>query len=380
MSEEPVPAPQALPAAPAEAAPAAETPPVQPLLNRGRPDSARGKAFHDVFMTRGEVMDVLKIGRKRYERYISEKLLKPLPGYKTFYYVRSEVNELAAKLHRRLKRFPYETLIQALMGAFGFSEVKVNEVLKVYGLPEVTRTYIEELRLSDDPELKARLVGLSTPDRISAKLPGAVEIAWSKDLRVMVDCLHMIRCSADEIVRHLKNRYGRPFNVEDVVRYLDFFYDWWAMGQENQEAYLKQIHQGSKEFFIKKTAHQRVDYFVYYAFQLELKGSVPELIERNCLGLLRKMTILVEAYLYGPEACKELGINGTVTSKDLTHLTYVLEKLISTSRNAKVPIGDSGPPDGPPSMPDDPLARVLAPITRRDFARPPSSPSAPPAS
>src|SRR3990172_5956261 len=88
-----------------------------------------------------------------------------------------------------------------------------------------------------------------------------------------------------------------------------------------------------REKLLKECAYRRADYFIYYALGIDFGGEIGELLERSCLGLMHKLNIFIDGYVYGDVA---------ISQRDLQQIVEIIATLLGAAksvREGRVPKG-----------------------------------------
>lgn len=245
----------------------------------------------------------------------------------------AEVMALKAELAHRAIALPWEKFIQAAT-VFSKTALEVNEHLVLLGYPRAPIEYIERQRLhvQNDPSLQ--VIREHSLGEFFRSLGRAQELLQRRDLRLMVECLAMIAKGEEEIAQILETKFGRGYGKDDVLRFLEYFYNWKIMDPSSVAFYFEYLQ--GREKVLKDCAYKRADPFIYYALGIDFGGEVGELLERSCLGLMHKLNFLIDGYVYG---------DAMVAQKDIMALAETISTLLTASKNVregKVPKGKQG--------------------------------------
>lgn len=230
---------------------------------------------------------------------------------------------------------PHEKFVRALT-IFCPSAQDVNTQLGVADLPRVPAEYIERLRIDVQKDPEPGIIKASGARDFFAALGRAWEILKHPDLRLLTELLHMINRGEEEIRQTIRAKYGREYGPEDVARYIEYFFNWRIMDPDSAQFYFKLLPDKGREQILKQCAFRRADYFIFYALGIDYGGEVADLLEKSCLGLLHKLNIYVDGFVYG---------DLVVGQSDIQRLADIISTLLGAAsqvRAGRVPKGKQG--------------------------------------
>jgi len=258
-----------------------------------------GESEKPVFLTRKNAMAMLGLSKHEFASLVSEGKLHPIKTTTGHDRVSlAEIISLKAEFSARALATPYEKFIQAA-SFFCANAQDINRQLSTLGLPTVPTEYINRLRTNAEKDPDPGLIKVRSAREFFTALGRAEEILKHPDLKLMAELLHMVNRGEEEIRQTIRAKYGREYGVEDVARYLEYFYNWRIMDPDSARFYFQFLPSNSREHILKVCAFRRADYFIFYALGIDFGGEVADLIERSCLGLLHKLNIYVDGFVYG---------------------------------------------------------------------------------
>lgn len=250
-----------------------------------------------VFLTRKDAARALGISKKEFASLIETQKIHPVKtaGGQTRVSL-AEIISLRGEYAARSFAVPYEKFIKAAT-CFCNSAPEANSQLSVLGLPTVPVEYIERLRsaMQNDPE--PGVIQAQTSKEFFVAFGKAEEILKHPDVKILAELLYMINRGEEEISQAIRAKFGREYPVDVVARYLEYFFNWRSMDPDSIKLYIKFLSE--REAFLKTCAFHRADHFIFYALGLDYGGEVADLIERSCLGLLHKLNIYIDGFVYG---------------------------------------------------------------------------------
>lgn len=284
-----------------------------------------------LFLPRHKVCTMLGITKREFHALIAAGKLHPVQtalGHNKI--PLAEVISLKAEYAARALSTPYEKFVRAATW-FCASSMEVNAKLTILNLPKAPVEYLERLRVVTQKDPDPALIKAESAHDFFTMLGRAEEILKRPDLRLLVELLHMVNRGEEEIRQTLLAKYGRDFGVEDVARYIEYFYNWRVMDPDSVKFYFDFLQ--GREKLLKECAYRRADYFIFYALGIDFGGEVADLLERSCLGLLHKLNIFVDGYVYG---------DLMVTQNDIQKMADIISTLLgaaSQMRAGRIPKG-----------------------------------------
>jgi hypothetical protein len=287
-----------------------------------------------LLLSRAKVCQMLSITVREFYALINAGKLHPLQTRQRHMRVPlAEVMSIKAEFAHRTLAMPYEKFIQAAT-FFTSNAVEVNGHLLDLGYPKAPVEYIQRCRAAAESDAKLDLIRVKTFGEFMVAFGRAQEILKRGDLRLLVELLTMMQKTESEIQQTIRGKYGRDYAPADVLRFIEYFWNWRTMDPESVQFYMEYVQ--GREKVLKECAYRRADYFIYYALGIDFGGEVAELLERSCLGLIHKLNFLIDGYVYG---------NSAVSQKDLESLTNIISELLGAAsqvRAGKVPKGKQG--------------------------------------
>lgn len=287
-----------------------------------------------LLLSRAKVCQMLSITVREFYALINAGKLHPLQTRQRHMRIPlAEVMAVKAEFAHRTLALPYEKFIQATT-FFTSNAVEVNGHLLDLGYPKAPVEYIQRCRAAAESDAKLDIIKVKTFGEFMVAFGRAQEILKRQDLRLMVELLTMLQKTESEIQQTIRGKYGRDYAPADVLRFVEYFWNWRAMDPESVQFYMEYVQ--GREKVLKECAYRRSDYFIYYALGIDFGGEVAELLERSCLGLIHKLNFLVDGYVYG---------NAAVSQRDLEGLTTIISELLGAAsqvRAGKIPKGKQG--------------------------------------
>lgn len=284
-----------------------------------------------LLLSRAKVCQMLGITGREFYALVEAKKLHPIHTRQRHIRVpRAEVMALKSEYAHRALNLPYDKFIKAAT-YFTTNAVEINDLLAKLHYPPAPVDYIERCRLAATGDQKQELIREKSYGEFVAALGRAQEILKRDDLRLMVELLVMIQKTEKEIRDVVKAKYGREYGEADVLRFIEYFWNWHLMDPDSVKFYMEYIQ--GREKILKTCAYERADYFIYYHLGLDFGAEIPELLEKSCLGMIHKLNVLVDGYAFGTMA---------VSLKDLSSVTEIIVNVLGAAqgmRNGKVPKG-----------------------------------------
>ena len=235
-----------------------------------------------------------------------------------------EVLSLKAEVSHRALVLPYEKFIRSAT-FFTMNAVEINDKLAELKCPKAPLEYIERCRVAAEADSRIELIKEKSFGEFMQVLGVAREILKHDDLRLMTECLVMIQKGEKEIQDYIRGKYGREYATADILRFIEYFWNWRTMDPESVKFYFDFLT--SREKVLKECAYRRADYFVYYALGIDFGGEIADLLERSTLGLIHKLNFLVDTYVYG---------ESMISQKDLSNLTDVISNLLGAAQSCRM--------------------------------------------
>lgn len=286
-----------------------------------------------LLLSRAKVCQMLSITEREFYALVSAGKLHPLQTrHRHLRIPLAEVMNLKAEYAHRALAMPYEKFIQAA-SFFTENALEINGHLVDLGYPKAPVDYIERCRLAAK-DSKLSIIKEKTIGDFFRVFGAAQDLLRRGDFRLLVECLTMIRKSEKEIREIIKAKYGRDYGEADILRFIEYFYNWNLMDPQSVNFYMDFVQ--GRERVIKTCAIGRADYFIYWALGLDFGGEIPELLEKSTLGLMHKFNVMIDGYVYGTTA---------VTQRDLKGLAEIILDVLGaaqTCRAGKVPKGKQG--------------------------------------
>ncbi len=277
-----------------------------------------------LLIARAKVCRMLSVSTKEFYALVQAGKLHPLTTSGKHVRVPvAEVIALKAELSNRALAMPYEKFIMA-SAFFASNAVEVNQALADLGCPRAPVEYIERLRMTARQDSSASLIRAKTLDEFFQAFGRPYEIVKRDDLRLLVEVLHMISKGEEEISQTVRAKYGREYSKDEILRFIEYFWNWKIMDPDSAHFYFDLIQGRART--LKECAYKRADYFVYYALGIDFGGEVSELLERSCLGLLYKFNILVDSYVYG---------TAMVSQADLQKSAELIQTILGAARDVR---------------------------------------------
>lgn len=234
-----------------------------------------------------------------------------------------QVLALKAEFAHKSITLPWEKFIQAVT-FFTSNAAEVNRHLTDLGYPRAPIDYIDRLRASAEHDPKLEIIKEKSIGEFFRTFGRADEILRRDDLRLLVELLAMINKGEAEIKDTVKAKYGREYGDADVLRFIEYFYNWKIMDPESVKFYFQYLQ--GRNLILKQCAYSRADYFIMYALGIDFGGEVSELLERSCLGLIHKLSIMIDAYVYNQTGPSQ---------KELAHLVGIIESLLGAAASCR---------------------------------------------
>lgn len=275
-------------------------------------------------LTRKQVCKLLGISKREFYIIIKSGRFHPLMTRHGHYRLPlTEILAYKAELSHRALTLPYEKFIQA-SAFFAKTPTEVNNLLAGMHHPKAPVEYIERQHHYAKLASDLPVIRKETKLDFFAALGPAKEILYRQDLRLLVECLLMIQRGEKEIAETIQRKYGRKYSAEDIACFARYFYDWPPMDPESIRFYFEFIQ--GREHFLKECAHQRADYFIYYALGIESDGDVAELLEKSCLGLFYKLDVLIKGHVYG---------DATISPKEIQNMATIIGTLLGAAKSCR---------------------------------------------
>lgn len=303
-----------------------------------------------LLLSRAKVCQMLSISIREFYALVNAGKFHPLQTRQRHMRIPlAEVMAIKAEYSHRTLALPYEKFVKAAT-FFTSNAVEVNGLLADMGYPKAPIEYIQRCRTAAESDPKLEIIKVKSIGEFTVAFGRAHEILKRQDLRLLVELLTMIQKSETEIQETIRGKYGRDYAPADILRFIEYFWNWRIMDPESVSFYFDFLQ--GREKVLKECAYRRADYFIYYALGIDFGGEIAELLERSCLGLLHKLNFLIDGYVYG---------NVAVSQKDLGNLTEIISTLLGASsqvRAGKIPKGKQ-----------DAMAAMLIPqaVTRDKF-------------
>ncbi len=235
----------------------------------------------------------------------------------------AEVMGLKAEFAHRALNLPYDKFIKAAT-FFTTNAAEINELLGKLHYPPAPVEYIERCRMAAQSDPKLEIIREKNYGDFLTVLGRAQEILRRDDLRLMVELLSMIQKTDKEIRDIVKAKYGREYGEADVLRFLEYFWNWHLMDPDSVKFYMEYVQ--GREKVLKTCAYERADYFIYYHLSLDFGGEIPELLEKSCLGMIHKLNLLVDSYAFG---------TASVSLKDLATVTEIIVNVLGAAQGVR---------------------------------------------
>jgi hypothetical protein len=282
-----------------------------------------------LLLQRAKVCAMLQITKREFYALVDAGKLHPVNDQQKRVRVPlAEVISLKAELAHRALSLPYEKFVMAA-SFFSKNAVDVNQHLMTLEYPKAPYEYIERMKIQAQTHPSLEIIRAETLPDFFRTLGRAEEIVKRADLRLLVELLHMMNRGEKEIQEVIRAKYGREYAPGDILQFIQYFYNWRIMDPESVRFYSEFVM--GREKLLKECAYRRADYFVYYALGIDFGGEIAELLERSCLGLLHKLSIFIDGYVYGDVA---------VSQRDLQTLADIVATLLGAAksvREGKVP-------------------------------------------
>ena len=267
---------------------------------------------------------MLSITHREFYSLIEVGKLHPLQGRSRHLRVPlAEVLALKAEFAHKTIALPWEKFIQAVT-FFTTNAAEVNRHLTDLGYPRAPVEYIDRLRASAQNDPKLEIIREKSIGEFFRTFGRADEILKREDVRQLTELLTMINKGEAEIKETIRAKYGREYGDADVLRFVEYFYNWKIMDPDSVKFYFQYLQ--GRDLILKQCAYSRADYFITYALGIDFGGEVSELLERSCLGLIHKLSIMIDGYVYQTTP---------VSQKDLAHLVGIIESLLSASASCR---------------------------------------------
>lgn len=277
-----------------------------------------------LLLSRHKVCQMLSITDREFYALVQDGKLHPLHTRQRHVRVpMAEVLALKAEFAHRALALPYEKFIQAAT-FFSPSAIEINSHLLSFGYPKAPIEYIERCRSAAQGDSKLQIIREKTLVDFMRTFGSAQEILKRGDLRLMVECLTMIQKSEKEIRDTIKAKYGRDYGEADILRFIEYFYNWRLMDPASVSFYMDYVQ--GRERVLKECAYRRTDYFIYYALGIDFGGEIPELLERSCLGLLHKINVMIDGFVYG---------TSIPPIKDLMNISEIITNLLGAAQGCR---------------------------------------------
>lgn len=284
-----------------------------------------------LLLTRAKVCQLLSITVREFYALVEAQKLHPL--YTANRQIRISLAEAMAvksELSSRAITVPHEKFIMSCT-FFCPNSIDLNSLLVQLKFPRIPLDYAERLRLQAQSDPGLTLIKEKSLQDFYRTLGRADEIFKREDLRLMVEALTMIGKGEQEISQMVQAKYGRTYGKDDILRFVEYFYNWKTMDPASASFYIEYL--SGREKVIKKCAYNRADPFIHYALGIDFGGEIADLLERSCLGLVHKLNFFIDGMVYG---------EGIVTQRDLMQMAEIISNLLGAAksvRDGKVPKG-----------------------------------------
>ena len=194
-----------------------------------------------LFLPRAKVCRVLMITIREFYALIETGKFHPISTEQGHQRIPvAEVMAVKSEMAHRATVIPHEKFVQACC-VFSSDCFDVNKYVSGAGYLKVPVDYIERLRthLNADPNLG--IIRAQSYKELMTSLGKATEIHRRADLRLLVECLTMISRGEKEISDTIRAKFGREYSPDDVVRYIEYFYNWKTMDPESARFYFEYL-------------------------------------------------------------------------------------------------------------------------------------------
>lgn len=286
-----------------------------------------------VLVSPHQVRAILGLSKYLYKKLLEAGELKPIMGANgRRKYVLSDVYTLAANLKRGVLGLPYDKFVMALALSKPYTDV--NAELGRLMLPPISAEHYQRLKIVVGEQDFARLVRENGIEYFFKEgLGRTLEIAQRPDVRLVVDCLHMIGKGEKEIQEVVRKKFGKEYDEKTYLLYLNYFFNLAGMSDASMDHYFSVLPK--REANVKRSARRRFDYVVYYALGIDYPGDIGELIERSCLGLLYEFNTEIDGRVFDGDKQK-----GQIDT--LERYSKVIVDLFSAAREVRREAAGSG--------------------------------------
>lgn len=277
-----------------------------------------------LLLGRKKVCSMLGITVREFYALIQGQKLHPLQTKSGQHRVPlAEVIALKAEFSRRAVVLPYEKFIRAA-SHFTSTTNQVNDRLEDLGFIRAPNEYIERVRVQEQNHPDLSLVRVGSIHEFFKALGRVEEIARRRDIRLLVESLHMIARGEEEIRQIVRAKFGTDFEPAEIQKYIEYFYNWRIVDVDSVKFYFDFL--SGRERLVKECAYRRADYFIFYALGIDFGGEIAELLERSCLGLLHKLNLFIEGYVYG---------DMQVSQRDLQQLAEIISTILGAAKDVR---------------------------------------------